>query len=102
DDPLAAERRVGHRRDEVGHGLAGARACLDERVLAAIEGVGDCHGHLLLAVAVLAAERGDNLAQQFGGALRSEGLLLECGAAHALSRAPARASASLMRAASAS
>ena len=58
--------RARDRGNQIGQRLAGAGAGLHGEVLAGVEGVRDGLGHLDLAAALAAAERGDRGGQQFG------------------------------------
>ena len=56
---------MGDQRNQVGQGLAGAGAGLDQQVVAGVDRARHLPGHFVLAVAALAAHAGDRPVEQF-------------------------------------
>ena len=66
---LVAGQRMGDQRNQVGQGLAGAGAGLDQQVVAAVYRARHLPGHFVLAVAALAAHAGHGAVEQFDNKL---------------------------------
>ncbi len=82
DDALVALAREAERGQQVGEGLAGAGAGLDDEVAFVGEGLLDGAGHLILTLAVLEGERGAREHAAGGEELMQRGQLArgsECG-----------------------
>ena len=62
---LVADERMGDQRDQVGEGLAGSGAGLDQQVVAAVNCLRHLPGHFVLAVAALAAHAGHGAVEEF-------------------------------------
>lgn len=58
---------MGNQRDQVGQRLTCARPCLDQQMLAGLDGPGHMLCHFLLPGAALATQTGNSLLQQFEG-----------------------------------